>query len=421
MKVYMITNAILATGLLLLFSYWGGKSANALNFPRVTGYLCAGLVLNPSVSGILNLSTVTEDLHVITEIALGIIAYSIGGSLELRHIRHLGRTIGYISITQALGACIISSVLLFLSLPFLSQGLLTGHVDLEMLFSVSIVLGAISAATAPGAVLAIVSELKASGSFTSVLLGVIAVDDAITIILFAAASVIAHNLINPSDISWLSMLIAPLEEIGISLVIGMAGGMLLKYTASRIKNRGDMLMVVMGVIFLVTGISKSMGVSRLLSAMTLGITAVNSHDAASDWFNITEIIENGIFGLFFALAGAYMDITVLKTTWMLSIAMLVFRMTGKHLGTWIGAVMCGAGKEIKKYLSLALFPQAGVTIGLVLLSADLFPEHIYRLLLNAVIGTVIINEFIAPPFVKFALEKSENIDKTSSMGSVSSV
>ena len=417
----MITNAILATGLLLLFSYWGGKSANALNFPRVTGYLCAGLVLNPSVSGILNLSTVTDDLHVITEIALGIIAYSIGGSLELRQIRHLGRTIGFLSVTQAVGASVVSSTLLFLLLPFLTQGIFTWHGSMEMLISVSIVLGAISAATAPGAVLAIVSELKASGSFTSVLLGVIALDDAITILLFAGSSVIAHNLINPSDISWLSMVLAPIEEIGISIIIGIAGGLLLKYAAIRIKNRGEMLMVVMGMIFIVTGISEVLSVSRLLAAMTLGITAINSTDAAADWFNITEIIENSVFGLFFALAGAYMDIRVLKTAWMLSVAMLMFRMAGKHLGTWIGALMCRAGTEIKKYLSLALFPQAGVTIGLILLCADLFPEYIYRLLLNAVIGTVIINEFIAPPFVKLALEKAENIDKTSSRKSVPSL
>ena len=410
----MITDVILATGLLLLFSYWGGKTANILHFPRVTGYLCAGLILNPSVTGVLKLSTVTDDLHVITEIALGIIAYSIGGSLEFRHIRHLGRAIGVISITQAAGAALISAILLFFSLPILSYGVLTEKAGMEMLVSASLVLGAISAATAPGAVLAIVSELKASGTFTSILLGVIALDDAITIILFAGASVIAHNLINPSDISWLSMVIAPLREIGISLIIGIAGGLLLKMAVHRIKNRADMLMVVMGVIFLVTGIAGTLHVSRLLAAMTLGITAVNSTDAAAEWFHVTEIIENSIFGLFFGLAGAYMDIAALKTAWVLSVAIMVFRMTGKHLGTWGGAVLCRASMPIRKYLSLALFPQAGVTIGLILLSSDLFPAHIYKLLLNAVIGTVIINEFIAPPLVKFALQKAENIDKTSS-------
>ncbi len=410
----MITDTILATGLLLLCSYWGGKAANTLDFPRVTGYLCAGLLLNPSVTGVLNLSTVTEDLHIITEIALGIIAYSIGGSLEFRHIRHLGRAIGVISITQAVGTALISSVLLFLSLPLLSGGILAKTGDMEMLVSASLVLGAISAATAPGAVLAIVSELKASGTFTSVLLGVIALDDAITIILFAAASVIAHNLINPSDISWGSMVIAPLKEIGGSLVIGFAGGILLKFAVSRIKNRSDMLMVVMGVIFLVTGVAGTLHVSRLLAAMTLGITAVNSTDTAADWFNVTEIIENTIFGLFFALAGAYMDINALKTAWILSVAIMVFRIAGKYLGTWGGAILCRASVKIKKYLSLALFPQAGVTIGLILLSSDLFPTDIYKLLLNAVIGTVIINEFIAPPLVKFALKKAENIDRVSS-------
>ncbi len=407
----MIVNAVLTTGLLLFCSYWGGKAANALGFPRVTGYLCAGLLLNPSVTGILDLKTVTEDLHVITEIALGIIAFSIGGSLELRQIRHLGRTIGYLSVTQAAGAAIVSALFLFISLPVLSGGMISGDMDREILLSSSLVLGAISAATAPGAVLAIVSELKSSGPFTSVLLGVIAVDDAITIILFSIASVMAGNLMNPTDISWIAIVLDPVKEIVLSLVVGMVGGGLLSLVSKSVKAKGDMLMVVMGLILMVTGAAEAVHASRLLAAMTMGVTVINWSGTTTDCFNATEVIENSIFGLFFALAGAYMDITVLKTAWITSVALLVFRMTGKHLGTWSGAVICGAGEEIKRYMSMALFPQAGVTIGLILLSADLFPAPVYEFMLNAVIGSVIINEFIAPPLVKFALEKAENIKR----------
>ncbi len=403
----MISNTILITGMLLLFSYYGGKAANILSFPRVTGYLCAGILLNPSINPLFSPDTVKGDLHVITEIALGIIAYSIGGSLEFKRIRHLGKTIGCISVSQAAGAAVITAALVFIFMPLITEGEAGSGWNSNIL-AVSLVLGAISAATAPGAVLAIVSELKARGEFTSILLGVIALDDAITIVFFAIASVFAQDLIAPASAGWLSMALMPVREIGISVAMGSVAGYLLSAASRKIKHRGDLLMVVLGSILFVTGLSELVHASRLLSAMTMGIAVTNLPASSPECFNITESVENTIFGLFFALAGAYMDITVLSTTWLMAVALLVFRMIGKHFGTWAGAVMCGADKNIKKYLSLALFPQAGVTIGLILLSEDIFQGDIYRLLLNAVIGSVIINEIIAPPLVKFAIERVEN-------------
>ncbi len=403
----MISNVILITGLLLVFSYYGGKIANNLNFPRVTGYLCAGILLNPSVNPLLDVHTVTKDLHVITDIALGVIAYSIGGSLEFERIRHLGHTIGCISLSQAVGAALVTAFLVFLFFPLMA-GDVFANAGTSTLLAASLVIGAISAATAPGAVLAIVSEMKAKGDFAAVLLGVIALDDAITIIFFALASVVAFDLINPSGSAWMAMLYMPFREIAGGIITGMAGGYLLNLAARGIKKRNDLLMVVMGGIFVLSGITETLHFSRLIGAMTMGITVANMPGSSPECFNVTEVVENGIFGLFFSLAGAYIDIRVIQTAGLMALALLVFRFIGKHVGTWAGAVWCNADSNIKKYLSLALFPQAGVTIGLILMSEKIFPPEIYKFLLNAVIGSVVINEILAPPLVKFALERVEN-------------
>ncbi len=402
----MTENAVLSTGILLISSYWGGKAANMLHLPRISGYLCVGIILGPSVSGILSTETVTGDLHVITEIALGIIAYSIGGSLEIRQIKHLGRRIGCITFFQAAGAAVVSTVMLLAALPFLSGGILTYPDNKELIFASALLLGAISAATAPGAVMAIISELKADGEFTSILLGVIALDDALTIILFAMASATAAQLISPATISIGSLLLEPILEITFSIITGIAGGLLLRFTSRRISSSSEVLMIVMGTILAVTGLARELHASALLSAMVLGVTAVNTSSAAPEYFNVTETIEDSIFGLFFALAGAYMDISILGRVWMMSLALLSFRIAGKHFGALTGAALCDAGEKIKKYFGLALFPQAGVTVGLILLSESLFPAYIYELLLNAVMGSVIINELIAPPLVKYALGKA---------------
>ena len=209
----MIESTILAAGTLLILSFLGGRLANFLGLPRVSGYLCAGLLAGPSVTGILNRITVTEDLHVLTEISLGIIAYSIGGSLEFSQIRHLGRKIGCITFFQAAGAAAVSTLMLLFFLPLLAGEVLEGYANATS--AASIILGAISAATAPGAVMAIISELKIKNDFTALLLGVVALDDAVTIILFAGATGVAAQLLAPESISYLNLVTAPLLEVGI--------------------------------------------------------------------------------------------------------------------------------------------------------------------------------------------------------------
>jgi len=406
----VIENPLLTTGLLLFWGYWGGRLANRLSLPRISGYLLVGLVFSPSVFHLLDVETVNHRLHFISNIALSIIAYNVGGSLDIRSLKGLGRTIGYITWFQALGAFLVTFGVLVVMLRFF-PGFSTGQfANLTIWVAVSLIVGAISAATAPGAVLAVISEVKARGEFTNILLGVIALDDALTIIFFSVAGAIAQAMLGV-EFTGRNLLLVPFYEIGISIGLGLVAGLILVYTGIVIERAEAMLMVVLGVLFSTSAIASIIHASSILSAMTVGFLVVNHKPAHQNFFRVLEPLEDAVFGLFFTLAGAHMDIAVIKSAGLLALVLLIVRMVGKQVGVWVGAKISGASETVKKYLGLALFPQAGVTIGLVLLAQDLLPEEIGTIVVNGMIGSVILNEFVAPLLLHHCLKRAGQVSE----------
>ncbi len=406
----MIENPLLTTGLLLFFGYWGGRLANLVSLPRISGYLLVGLIFSPSTFHILDVETVNTRLHFINDVALSVIAYNVGGSLDVRSLKGLGRTIGWITIFQAVGAFFITFLALVFTLRFFpgfSQGPLA---NMNMWISVALIVGAISVATAPGAVLAVVSEVRARGEFTNILLGVIALDDALTIVLFSVAGALAQIFLGSEFIGG-NLLLLPFYEIGLSLVLGAAGGLLLAYTGAAIERAEAMLMVVLGVLLSCAALANMLHASSILASMTVGFVIINHKPAHQNFFRVLETLEDAIFGLFFTLAGAHVDLAILESAGLLALVLLVVRMVGKQLGVWVGAQVAKASQAVRRYLGLALFPQAGVTIGLVLLAQDLLPPEAGAIVVNAMIGSVIINEFIAPLLLHHCLKKAGEAGK----------
>lgn len=403
----MLTFPLLAVGLLLILSYWGGRAANLIKLPRVSGYLAIGILLSPSTFNILDRQLVNEDLYVVTEMALAIIAYTIGGSLIIQELKRLGGMILWVTISQAVGACLLTIVVLVHTLPFITNLRGPEYDLLGTYLPMALVIGSISVATAPGAVIAIVSELKARGPFTSTLLGVIAIDDGLAIIFFALAGSAAHFMIDPSSVSWMQMMGGAVAEIVFSVLLGIVAGAALKFMARLVRRREALLMVILGVIFVTTGIASVFKLSALLANMIVGFIIVNYEARHHDFFLVIEQIEEPLYGLFFGLAGTCMDLRILGFTGLLAIMIMATRITGKQLGTWIAAKHFGAPQNVRRYLGLGLLPKAGVTVGLVLIAREIFrvPE-VATILVNAVIGSVILNELIAPPLVKYALVKT---------------
>jgi Kef-type K+ transport system membrane component KefB len=404
------------TGLLFLASQVGGRLATALNAPRMIGYLVIGIVLGPSVLGVFPEKIVQEDLEIITEISLAIIAFSIGGSLKLESMKRMKGVILWITILQTLMAFLVVFTLMSLLLPkVVPEADVTGGY-LHGYLPIALAIGALSAATAPAAVMSIVREYRASGSFTTVLLGVIALDDALTLVIFAFAVSVGQMLMGSGTPTLAAGFLGPLGDVAVQLILGALMGVLTGRLILYFPARGALLGITAGGIFLTSGLTISLGLSPLLATMVLGFVIMNFGDSGrrEKVFQVLEDIEVPIFGVFFALAGAHLQIgAVVKTGWLVMILTLG-RFAGKMIGTYAGAAATSAPDAVRRYLGMALLPAAGVTVGLMLEVNGLYSHAHPRLcetMVSAVVGAVLINELLTPFFVRYALFRSGDARK----------
>jgi Kef-type K+ transport system membrane component KefB len=388
-------------GLLLLCGYAGGRIANYLNLPRVTGYLVMGMILSPSVLGVFNEELVREDLSLITDIALAIIAFSVGGTLELSKVRKLGRQILWITLFQASAAFLFVTGIITLVFPLIGGGELSRG---SAWFPMALVIGAISAATAPAVILAIIHEYRAGGPLTTTLLGVVSLDDTLTILFYTFAVSLAGSLVTGTALSWQGVVAVPLAHIGTALAIGGILGVCFRFLTPYIHRREAMLGVTAGAIFLASGLAIGFHSSALLASMTLGFVVTNFVRHSEDLFGSVDTIEEALFAMFFTLAGAHLDLGVIGSAGWLAVLIVAGRFAGKFLGARLGAVVSGAPEVVRRYLGFGLLPKAGITVGLVLAAKEIFPsQQVSELMVNAVLATVIINELFSPMLVRHAL------------------
>ena len=394
-------------GGLMLFSYLAGRLAHHYRIPRVTGYLVAGMLASPSALGLLQSEWIAKDLSLITDLALAVIAFLIGGSLRLRKLEKLGKQILWITLTQGLGAMFLVAGALILGLSQLGSGMTLGQA-----LPYAMVIGALSAATAPATTLAIIHETRAKGDMTNTLLGVVALDDALAIILFAVAGAGALALMHPGSFSGWQTLGGVLWEIGGSILLGALVASLLIFILRRSAHHQAILALVLGGVLVAAGLASTWGLSPLLTDMTLGLIIVNRLRHHTDVFNGVERIEEPLFGLFFTLAGAHLDWGLLLSAGLLGLLIMAGRLLGKLGGTWLGGSISGASPIIKRYLGIALLPKAGVTIGLALAAQNIFgPGPVTELVINAVLASVIINELVAPLLLRYALFRAGEIGR----------
>ena len=397
----MEMNLVLAIGIMIIVGFFGGMVANRFKFPRITGYIIIGILLSPSLLNIVSAATI-KNLDIITDIALGIIAFLIGGSLRLEPLRKLGRSIAWITPFQSLGAWLLVTLLL----AFLSPLILTipNTTFLHFYFPMAFIIGAISCATAPATIIAIINGYRAKGPLTTTLLAVVALDDAIAVVAFAIALGICQPLVNGGNISFYQMLGVPFLHIAEAIAIGIFFAFALIYIAKLVRTRELLLVIVFGMIMLCIGVTNLLGISAILANMVAGFVVVN-RAKKNEMFLAVEGIEDVIFAMFFVLAGLHFDLGVIKAAGILALLIILGRFSGKYFGARAGALISHAPGEVKKYLGLALLPKAGVTIGLALLAKSAFPAF-GAIIVNAILASVIINELVAPPLTKYAIFKA---------------
>jgi Kef-type K+ transport system membrane component KefB len=400
-------------GLLFVISQASGRIANYFKAPRIIGYFLAGILCGPYLLHLFSEDLVNNKLSIITNSTLSIIAFSIGGSLRLDTLNHLKKVILWIVSLQAFAAFFFVFIACLIAFPFV---LGCDTYCWTEYISIALILGAISTATAPAPIMSIIHEYKAKGTFTTVLLGIISLDDALALMLYAFAIAFAQHFISGAEeISWYISLLIPLGKIFAAIALGVSVGFFLRtFIKFFFASRDVLLGIIIGFIFLTSGIAFAFDISPFLTNMAFGLVIANfiEHDRSDEIFDVIEGIEEPIFGAFFLLAGAHLNINVAWSAAWLSIILITMRFTGKLSGTSLGAHISHAEPPIRRYLGYALLPTAGLTIGLVLDANRILSPHLPVLcdiMVTAVIANTIINELLAPFFIRYSLSKAHDI------------
>ncbi len=408
-------NILVYAGLLFIISQASGRIAAFFKSPHIVGYLLAGIIFGPHVANLFHLKLINQDLAIITDITLSIIAFSIGGSLRLNILKKYKKSMLWITLLQAVGAFIIVFAAIAVLLPLINHAPEAAKGYQKSYLPIALILGSISIATAPAAILSILHQYKAKkGSFTNILLGIITIDDAIALIFFSFTIVIAKSLVAGEALAFATGILDPIISILLAVLLGLIVGILLKIVIKFFHPKDVLLGAIIGAIFLTGGLAITFNISPLLANMVLGIFIEGfiSHERAQESFDVIESIEEPIFGIFFLIAGAQLNISFLGKAALLTLVLLLTRFSGKYLGSYLGGEIGGSSPKIKKYIGLALLPTAGVTIGLVI-EADLilnqYLPYLCDLMVNAIIGTTLINELISPYFVRYSLKKAKEI------------
>lgn len=370
------------------------KIVRKMKLPNVTGYILAGIIIGPSV-GRLMPKDVVSSLSIVSEVALGFIAYSIGSEFNLKHVRKLGLSVVGITLMESLGAVLFVSASMFFIF--------------KQTLHFSLVLGSIAAATAPAATILVIRQYKAKGPLVDTLLPVVAMDDAVAILTFGISVAFAEALIQTgSVVSLVSVVGRILREVSLSLLLGLCIGLFLSFGSGRVKGEDALLCVTIASIFLGIGLATTFSLSSLFVSMMIGATVSNVVYARDRVLSVVDRFTPPIFVAFFTLSGADLQLSMLRKVGVLGIGYIVFRVIGKVLGAYVGARIARTPEKVQKYLGFTLIPQAGVAIGLSLLAEEALPGMGSELR-NIILGSTVVYELLGPIIAKQALKKAGEI------------
>lgn len=388
-----------------------------LNFPDVTVYLLTGLLVGPYCLGRIGLDGIgfktfaeVENLAVLSTVALGFIAFSIGAEFKMEKIAHSGKATIVIGIMQALMASVLVDIALIVLHFVLGETVLP--------IPVCITLGAIASATAPAATLMVVKQYKAHGPVTDLLLPIVALDDAVGLIIFAISLGVAQAL-NGGDLSFISIVVDPLLEIISSIVLGSLLGLLLtKLEKIFFSNDHRMAMTITFVLLAIALSSRhfdlgpvKISFSSLLVLMMMGTIFCNTSDYAADLFEKTDHWTAPLYVAFFVLSGAELDLRVFTqpSSLLIGAVYIIMRCLGKYSGSSLPARAMKLHENVVRYLGITLFPQAGVALGMVNSAQVLGPEY-GSLIRNVILLSVLIYELVGPSLTRMALTNAGEIE-----------
>ena len=406
---------LLSLSIALLGGLLLSRLAKKVQLPAVTAYLISGILVGPFVLGSVGVPGVgitAEQIHgfgIISDLALGFIAFAMGNEFRLAQLKKIGKSATVIGVFQAVFTTILVDAAL-IGLHFLMPD--------KLPISAAIVLASVATATAPAATLMVVKQYKAKGAVTDVLLPVVALDDAVGLVIFAISFGIAKSL-SLGEVNIPSIVLEPLLEVVLSLGLGLVMGLLFTLCEQFFHSRSKRMAVSVTFVMMTVALSSlkfqcgpiHIGFSSLLACMMLGTVFCNCCDVSEELMERADRWTTPILILFFVISGAELQLTVFADIAVVIIGAvyIIFRSIGKYYGANISARMTKSDPNIVKYLGITLLPQAGVALGMAIKAVELGPEG--AVVQNITLFAVLIYEIIGPFLTKVALTKSGDIQK----------
>lgn len=410
-SILLSISVALGVGLLM------SRIVKRFGLPAITGYLIGGVLIGPYFLGRLQIPGIgftsmekVEELKVISEITLGFIAFLIGNEFRISQLRKTGKQALVIGVFQALTATLVVDIVLFIIYLIMPD---------KISLSAVITLGAIATATAPAATLMVINQYEAKGKLTDILLPVVAIDDAVGLIIFAISLGIA-KVISTGEYNLLTIIVEPIVEIILSLLIGIIIGTILTKSENHFKSRSKRMSVIVAVVLLSVSISMyhftfagiHISISSLLLCMMVGTAFCNEseYDFSNDLMDRTNRWATPFMILFFILSGSELQLDVFTniTIVLIGIAFIAARTIGKYYGAYFSAKAVKCDKSVQKYLGITLLPQAGVALGMSIKAQEALGND-GNLIKNITLFAILIYELVGPYLTKQALIKSGDI------------
>ncbi len=395
----MFTNAslLIFLGASVIIAYLCSRGASLAKTPFIVGYIVAGALLGPDIFGALT-ETQIKSLDIINIVTLSFIGFGIGGELQFKEIKKLGKSIFSIVIFEATGAFLLVGALV---------GWFTHSIPMGLIF------GALASATAPAGTVEVIRQYKAKGDLTTTLYAVMGLDDIYALLLYTIACPLAIILLGGSgaNVSVGTALAHAGLEVLISLAVGSAFGWVIVWTGQKIHDRVGLFLLSFGAILLLCGISEQFKLSPILTSMAAGVVAVNTKKLVSKKiFDLLGSWTPPLYVWFFVLIGSRLNHNLIIKYAGIVLIYILARSIGKWAGAFFGGKVSGAKNKVVKYLGLALFSQAGVAVGLALAVSKELEELNYHheavQIMSVITATTFIVMLVGPLFAKIALFKS---------------
>ena len=414
MSLLLSTAFSLFAGLIMTraFKYTIGK--RGIMLPDVTAFLIAGIIVGPYVLGNLGIGfTSAKELSavsILSSIALGFIAFDIGSEFRAASLKEMGKSALFIGIFQAVTATVfVDGALILLSLKL--------GADILPL-PVAITLGAIASATAPAATLMVVRQFKAKGPVTDLLLPIVALDDAAGLVIFAVSMGIAQAMTG-GEINLVSIVINPIIEIICSVILGSIMGYILTLLEKLFFSNSNRLSMTIAFVLMTISLSSrefyigqvKIAFSSLLVCMTLGTIFCNMSEYSSDIMARSTKWSAPLYAVFFVISGARLELSVMQnfSVMLIGAVYIIVRCAGKYFGAGISSSIMKCPENVKKYLGITLFPQAGVALGMVV-SAQSLGSEMGAMIRNIILFSVLVYEIVGPMLTRIALTNAGEIE-----------